>query len=169
MGTTDVAPWLAGRCNSVYIRSLPRKRAKMLRRERTCFQHICTHTRSHAPSIPQQTFCCFLCLSLLVVISLCFLLYVLFQVKSFKSKNNMYTVKKNSWNAVLQLPLVRARVSTCQGPLRENEHCQVQHWKKKRRRNERDKKKETNDERGKWRKMHRLIKKIIELFYTGTF
>ena len=26
---------------------------------RTCFQHICTHTRSHAPSIPQQTFCCF--------------------------------------------------------------------------------------------------------------
>ena len=34
---------------------------------RTCFQHICTHTRSHAPSIPQQTFCCFLCLSLLVV------------------------------------------------------------------------------------------------------
>ena len=37
---------------------------------RTCFQHICTHTRSHAPSIPQQTFCCFLCLSLLVVISL---------------------------------------------------------------------------------------------------
>ena len=43
---------------------------------RTCFQHICTHTRSHAPSIPQQTFCCLLCLSLLVVISLCFLLYV---------------------------------------------------------------------------------------------
>ena len=39
----------------------------------TCFQHICTHARSHAPSIPQQTFCCFLCLSLLVVISLCFL------------------------------------------------------------------------------------------------
>ena len=44
---------------------------------RPCFQHICTHTRSHAPSIPQQTFCCFLCLSLLLVISLCFLLYVL--------------------------------------------------------------------------------------------
>ena len=35
---------------------------------RTRFQHICTHTRSHAPSIPQQTFCCFLCLSLLVAI-----------------------------------------------------------------------------------------------------
>ena len=32
-------------------------------------------------------------------------------------------------------------------------------------RNERDKKKETKDENGKWRKMHRLIKKTIELFY----
>ena len=39
---------------------------------RTCFQHKCTHTRSHVPSIPQQTFCCFLCLSLLAVISLYF-------------------------------------------------------------------------------------------------
>ena len=26
---------------------------------RTCIQHIRTHTRSHAPSIPQQSFCCF--------------------------------------------------------------------------------------------------------------
>ena len=31
---------------------------------RTCIQHICTHTRSHAPSITEQIFCCFLCLSL---------------------------------------------------------------------------------------------------------
>ena len=38
---------------------------------RTCFQHICTHTRSHAPSIPQQTFCCFLCLSLFLLLFLC--------------------------------------------------------------------------------------------------
>ena len=36
---------------------------------RTCFQHKCTHTRSHAPSIPQQTFCCFLRLSLLAASS----------------------------------------------------------------------------------------------------
>ena len=39
--------------------------------------HICTHTRSHAPSIPQRTFCCFLCLSLPAVISMCFLLCVI--------------------------------------------------------------------------------------------
>ena len=26
---------------------------------RTCIQHICMRTRSHAPSIPQQTYCCF--------------------------------------------------------------------------------------------------------------
>ena len=26
---------------------------------RTCIQHICTHTRSHAPSITEQIFCCF--------------------------------------------------------------------------------------------------------------
>ena len=26
---------------------------------RTCIQHIRTHTRSHAPSIPQHSFCCF--------------------------------------------------------------------------------------------------------------
>ena len=52
----------------------------------TCYyQHICMHTRSHAPSIPQQAFCCVLCLSLLVVISLCSLLYVL---------NYSWTVKK---------------------------------------------------------------------------
>ena len=30
-------------------------------------------------------------------------------------------------------------------------------------------KKETKDENGKWRKMHRLIKKTIELFYMNTF
>ena len=38
----------------------------------TCIQHVCTHTRSHAPSIPQQTFCCFyvyLFLSLFLFVS----------------------------------------------------------------------------------------------------
>ena len=40
---------------------------------RTCFQHICTHTRSHAPSIPQQTFWCFLCLFLLLFLCVFFL------------------------------------------------------------------------------------------------
>ena len=31
------------------------------------------------------------------------------------------------------------------------------------------KRKKTEDENGKWRKMHRLIKKPIELFYMDTF
>ena len=38
---------------------------------RTCIQHICTHTRSHDPSIPQQTFCCFLYLIFSVFSSVC--------------------------------------------------------------------------------------------------
>ena len=65
---------------------------------RTCFQHICTHTRSHAPSIPQQTFCCFLCLSLLVAISLCFLLYVEMTSSFAAAKKKK---KKNSIRKVL--------------------------------------------------------------------
>ena len=48
-----------------------RKSKKYSVHRRTCFQHICTHTRSHAPSIPQQTFCCFLCLSLFLLLFLC--------------------------------------------------------------------------------------------------
>ena len=40
----------------------------------------------------------------------------------WETKQNLIE-KTYSWNAVLQLWLVRARVSTCQGPLRENEHC----------------------------------------------
>ena len=62
-------------------------------------------------------------------------------------------------------PLVRARyvkMSTARYNIEKKK-------KKKRRRNERDKKKETKDENGKWRKMHRLIKKTIELFYMDTF
>ena len=61
-------------------------------------------------------------------------------------------------------PLVRARYVK-KSSARDNIEK-----KKRRRRNDRDKKKETNyDENGKWRKMHRLIKKTIELFYMDTF
>ena len=37
---------------------------------RTCIQHIRTHTRSHAPSIPQQSFCCFFYLKYISVLKL---------------------------------------------------------------------------------------------------
>ena len=66
---------------------------------------------------------------------------------------------------------------TCQGPRIHLSGPATWKWallgttlkKKRRRSNERDKKKETKDENGKWRKMHRLIKKTIELFYMDTF
>ena len=65
---------------------------------------------------------------------------------------------------------------TCQGPRIHLSGPATWKWallsttlKEKRRRNERDKKRETKDGNGKWRKMHRLIKKTIELFYMDTF
>ena len=66
---------------------------------------------------------------------------------------------------------------TCQGPRIHLSGPATWKWallgtrlkKRRRRRNERDKKKETKDENGKWREMHRLIKKTIELFYMDTF
>ena len=69
---------------------------------------------------------------------------------------------------------------TCQGPRIHLSGPATWKWalpvatlkkrrRRRRRRNEHDKKKETKDENGKWRKMHRLIKKTIELFYMDTF
>ena len=67
-------------------------------------------------------------------------------------------------NAVLQLPLVRGRyvkISTA--------WYNIEKKKKKKKKKERAWEKETKDKNGKWRKMHRLIMKTIELFYMDTF
>ena len=62
---------------------------------RTCFQHMCTHTRSHAPSIPQQTFCCFLCLSLFLLLFLCVFFCMYLKVaKSYEIKKKKKKKKK---------------------------------------------------------------------------
>ena len=69
---------------------------------------------------------------------------------------------------------------TCQGPRIHLSGPATWKWallgttlekKKRRRRNEERawQKEETKDENEKWRKMHRLIKKTIELFYMDTF
>ena len=63
-----------------------------------CIQHICTHTRSHAPSITEQIFCCFFYVYLFLSLEVFLFNYVILSVNLYVLSRNFEPADSAEWS-----------------------------------------------------------------------